>query len=158
MGRLGYPGIGYRCEELIEQIRNVLGTNRAWRVALLGAGNLGRALLGYRGFSHQGFEITDAFDADPAKVGLVLGAVPVHAMSDLARIVAEKRIELAMIAVPAEFAPAVASAAAAAGVRGLLNFAPITVPAPRSVEMVGVDLAVQLEQLAFAVVNRRLDG
>src|SRR5689334_21072877 len=68
-GQFGYPGIGYRCSELIDAIKRILGTNQAWPLAIVGLGNLGRALLGYRGFQQQGFEIVAAFDTDPAKIG-----------------------------------------------------------------------------------------
>src|SRR5262245_64586052 len=74
-GQFGYPGIGYRCSELIEAIKKILGTNQPWALAIVGLGNLGRALMGYRGFQHQGLRIVAAFDVDPAKIGQGIGGV-----------------------------------------------------------------------------------
>ena len=85
-GQFGQPGVGYRCADLIAEIRRILGTDRPWRVALMGVGNLGRALLRYRGFSSQGFTIAAAFDADPQKVGKKVEGVEVFAPEMLAKI------------------------------------------------------------------------
>lgn len=153
-GQFGYPGIGYRCEELVAVIRGILGTDRSWPVALVGIGNLGRALLNYKGFENQGFEIVAAFDVDPSKIGTAVEGVPVLALDDLRAEVAARQIRLAIIAVPAAAAQHVADALASAGVAGVLNFAPVTLVLPSHVRLIGVDLAIELEQLSFAVVNR----
>jgi redox-sensing transcriptional repressor len=153
-GQFGYPGIGYRCEELIREIRQILGTDRSWPVALVGVGNLGRALLRYRGFTTQGFRITAAFDTDPSKVGVEAEGVPVHHVDRLPQVIRGQGIRLAIIAVPASEAQAVAQRLMEAGVDGLLNFAPVTLSLPGPVNIVEVDLAIELEQLSFAVVNR----
>ena len=89
-GQFGHPGIGYRCDELIAAIRKILGTDRRWSVALMGVGNLGRALLGYRGFESQGFRIAAAFDADPEKVGTKVEGVEIFGVDRLAEVVAER--------------------------------------------------------------------
>ncbi len=153
-GQFGYPGIGYRCQELIHEIKRILGTDRSWPVALIGLGNLGRALLRYRGFGNQGFCITAAFDIDPQKVGRQIEGIDVYHLDELAAVVRREGIRLAMIAVPAAAAQDVASALAAAGIDGILNFAPVTISLPSGVNRVEVDLAIELEQLSFAVVNR----
>jgi redox-sensing transcriptional repressor len=153
-GQFGHPGIGYRCDELVAQIRKILGTDRRWAVALMGVGNLGRALLGYRGFQSQGFSIAAAFDADPEKVGTVVEGVKIYAVDRLASVVAEMRIDLGMVAAPANHAQAATDLLVAAGVRGILNFAPLTLTVPPGVSLVGVDLARELEQVTFAVANR----
>ena len=153
-GQFGYPGIGYRCEELIGAIRRILGTDRSWPVAIVGVGNLGRALLGYRGFAHQGFRVVAAFDADPSKVGLEIEGIRVHPLDRLADVVRQQRVRLGMIAVPASAAQEVADRLAACGVDGIVNFAPVTLATHEGVCMVGVDLAIELEQLSFSVVNR----
>src|SRR5688500_10797272 len=101
-GHFGYPGIGYRSDELISAIRKILGTDQRWPVALIGAGNLGRALLGYKGFQQQGFCIAAAFDTDPGKVGSEIEAVEVFHWDRLAEVMQSHRIRLAMIAVPAQ--------------------------------------------------------
>lgn len=154
-GQFGYPGVGYRCQELIGEIKRILGTDRSWPVALIGIGNLGRALLGYRGFIQQGFHVAVAFDTDPEKVGTTIEAVPVHGMDQLGPQLVEQQIKLAALAVPLAAAQAVADQLVAAGIEGLLNFAPVTLNLPESVHLVAVDLAVELEQLSFAVVNKR---
>lgn len=154
-GHFGYPGIGYRCDELIRAIRKILGTNQQWPMAMVGVGNLGRALLGYRGFQQQGFRIVAAFDADPHKMGSVIEGVQVYHLDSLPEIAAVNRIRLGIIAVPAEAAQGVADKLVAVGVEGILNFAPLTIVLPERVNQVGVDLAIELEQLSFAVANRQ---
>ena len=156
-GHFGYPGIGYRCEELIPEIKRILGTDRAWPVAMVGVGNLGRALLGYRGFGQQNFRIAAAFDVDPEKIGAVIEGVRVHHLDRLAEVVRDQHIQLGMIVVPANWAQSVADKLVTAGIEGIVNFAPVTIVLPPTVSVVGVDLAMELEQLSFAVVNRGKD-
>ncbi len=153
-GQFGYPGIGYRCAELIAAVRKILGTNRAWRVAIIGAGNLGRALMGYRGFQDDTFRIVAAFDLAEKKVGEPIDGVPVFHMDELAEQSSRLGIRLAIIAVPSSAAQAVADRVTEAGIDGVLNFAPVTLSLPDHVSAVGVDLAIELEQLSFAVVNK----
>ncbi len=154
-GHFGRPGIGYHCQELADAIRRILGTDQTWTVALVGVGNLGRALLGYKGFIQQGFRIAAAFEVDPAKVGTVIDGVNVFAHDRLSEVVRRDSIRLGMIAVPAAAAQAAANQLVEAGVVGIVNFAPITLMLPDDVSRVGVDLAIELEQISFAVVNRR---
>ncbi|MFO0902565.1 MAG: redox-sensing transcriptional repressor Rex [Pirellulales bacterium] len=153
-GQFGYPGIGYRCEELIQKIREILGTNREWPVVLVGVGNLGRALLGYRGFGRQGFKVVAAFDSDPEKIHREIDGVPVFPLEQIPELVRAQGIRLAILAVPAQAAQGVADQLVGAGVVGVLNFAPVTLNLPAEVAKIGVDLAMELEQLTFAVANR----
>ena len=153
-GQFGYPGIGYRCDELIREIKRILGTDRSWPVALIGMGNLGRALLGYKGFETQGFRIAAAFDVDLTKVDKKVEGIPVFHLDQLREVVLKRGIRLAIIAVPAVAAQEVASALIDAGIDGILNFAPVTIPISAGISSIGVDLAIELEQLSFAVVNR----
>jgi len=153
-GQFGYPGVGYRCEELIRAMRDILGTNHSWNVAMLGAGNLGQALLGYRGFGRQNFAIAAAFDADPAKVGQTIQGLRIQPLDELADTIREKGIRLGMIVVPAGHAQAAADRLVAAGIEGIVNFAPVTLTLPPHVQNVGVDLAIELEQLSFAVTSK----
>lgn len=153
-GHFGHPGVGYRCEELVAAIRRILGTDRTWTVALFGVGNLGRALLGYKGFGIKGFQIVVAFDDDPRKTGAVVDGITVHSVEFLEEIVQRHQIQLAMITVPAAAAQKVADLAIAAGVSGIVNFAPVTLTVPDDISLVGVDLATELEQLSFSVANR----
>jgi redox-sensing transcriptional repressor len=154
-GHFGYPGIGYRCDELIAAIRRILGTDRGWPVVMVGTGNLGQALLGYRGFGNQNFRIVAAVDIDPVKIGTSINGVPVHHLDDLPAVVKRDHIKLGMIAVPAAAAQTAADRLVAAGIEGIVNFAPVTINLPEGISHVGVDLAIELEQLSFAVMNRR---
>jgi redox-sensing transcriptional repressor len=153
-GQFGYPGVGYRCDELIRAMRDILGTNHPWHVAMVGAGNLGQALLGYRGFGRQNFAIAAAFDADPAKVGQILQGIRIQPLDELADTIRDKGIRLGMIVVPADRAQEAADHLVAAGIEGIVNFAPVTLALPPHVQNVGVDLAIELEQLSFAVTSR----
>ena len=150
-GQFGHPGIGYRVEDLIGQVRHILGTDRTWNVLLIGAGNLGRALMSYRGFDAKGFCLTAVFDNDPGKAGTRLGDFDVQPLAELPETVRRLNIQLAMMAVPPDAAQDVANALVSAGVRGLLNFAPASIQVPADVALNAVDLAVQLEQLSFQV-------
>jgi len=153
-GQFGHPGIGYRCEELIQAIRGILGTDHDWPVAMVGVGNLGRALLGYKGFCQQGFHLVAAFDVDPEKIGTSVEGISIYDLQDLSQLVAEKKIRLGIITVPAAAAQTVADRLVRAGVEGIVNFAPVTISLPEHVSLVGVDLAIELEQVTFSVVNR----
>lgn len=153
-GQFGYPGVGYRCDELIRAMRDILGTNHAWNVAMVGVGNLGQALLGYRGFGRQNFAIAAAFDADPAKVGHTIQGLRIQPLDELAATIRDKGIRLGMIVVPAERAQEAADRLVAAGIEGIVNFAPVTLALPSHVQNVGVDLAIELEQLSFAVTSK----
>ena len=151
LGSLGQAGIGYPTEGLIAAIRRALGIDRQWAVALVGVGNLARALLRYRGFGEQGFRIVALFDADPAKIGQWLEGLEVHSPARRPAVIAETGAELGLLTVPSESAQEVVDALVAAGIKGVLNFAPTVLRVPAGVSLVSVDLAVQLEQLAFLV-------
>lgn len=151
LGHLGQRGIGYDAKELAAAIRTALGIDRGWRAVLVGVGNLGRALLRYQGFRAQGFDIVALFDCDPAKVGQEVAGLKVEAASTIAARAIELSAELGVLTVPADAAHGVAAALTEAGVRGILNFAPVVLKLPKQVRLVTVDLAIQLEQLAFRV-------
>jgi redox-sensing transcriptional repressor len=153
-GHFGIPGIGYRCDELIAEIRRILGTDRQWIVTMVGVGNMGRALLRYKGFAEQGFRIVAAFDLDPRIVGTKFEGIPVYDPQQLREVVRQQHIQLGMITVPAPHAQYVADQLVAAGIAGIVNFAPVTLSLPEKVGLVGVDLTTELEQLAFSVANR----
>ncbi len=151
LGHLGQRGIGYEARELASAIRAALGINRTWRAVLVGVGNLARALLRYQGFRAQGFEIVGLFDADETKVGQEVEGLTVELATDLGDRIVALGAELGVITVPGEVAQSVADVLANAGVRGILNFAPVVLKLPPHVRLVTVDLAIQLEQLAFLV-------
>lgn len=152
-GQFGYPGIGYRIEELIGTLRRILGIDREWPLALVGVGNLGRALARYRGFRGRGFHVVALFDNDTAKVGQVYDGLTVEPIDALRKTIAARQISLAVLCVPAESAQRVADLLIASGIQGILNFAPIPLNVPPSINVVGVDLSIQLEHLAYKIQN-----
>lgn len=156
LGHLGQRGVGYDAAGLTSAIRRTLGIDRTWRGVLVGVGNLARALLRYTGFREQGFVIVGLFDSDPTKVGQTIEGLTVEPVTSLARRVTELQAELGVLTVPSETAQGIADVLIGSGVRGLLNFAPVILRTPPTVRIVTVDLAIQLEQLAFLVQRHDL--
>ncbi len=154
-GQFGSPGVGYPTGDLIQALRRILGIDRVWPTAVIGLGNLGRALVRYRGFQNRGFQIVALYDSDERKVGQRLARLSIRPLERIEQDVRALGIELAMLCVPAESAQPVADRLVACGVPGILNFAPISLVLPPSVNVVAVDLAVQLEQLAYQVLNTK---
>lgn len=150
-GQFGHPGIGYRVQDLIVELRRILGTDKTWSVVLVGAGNIGRAMSGYRGFDRKGFRLVAVFDNDQTKMGRKLGPFVIQPLTQMAETVRQQSVRLAILAVPADNAQDVADQLIDAGIRGLLNFAPVSLSVPSYVALQTVDMAVQLEQLAFQV-------
>ena len=148
-GQFGQRGIGYDVKTLDSKMREILGLHKSWRIALVGCGNLGTALLQYGGFSKAGFRIEAAFDVDPSKVGWELEGVRIWATPAIRQVVREKKIEIGIIAVPASQAQRVADDLVDAGIRAIVNFAPCVLTVPKSVLVRGVDLASELESLTY---------
>lgn len=156
LGHAGFPGVGYYPQALVPKLREKLGLDRTWNVVLVGAGNLARALLRYRGFHEQGFHIVGVFDNHPLKIGETLDELIIASPDQLAKTVTRENVQLGIITVPAEAAQSVADLLVQAGVKGILNFAPIVLRVPPQVSLVAVDLTTQLEQLAFLVQSESL--
>jgi redox-sensing transcriptional repressor len=150
-GQFGHPGIGYKIPELIGQLRKILGTDRNWNAAIVGAGNIGRALMPYARFRRKGFEIVAVFDSDLAVVGTEIAGHKVRPLSDLPMLVRERNILIGIVAVPAAAAQGAADQLISAGVKGILNFAPVRLDVHDAVSVVSVDFSLSLEQLAFQV-------
>lgn len=150
-GQFGHAGIGYRIDELADALRRILGIDHDWPLALVGLGNLGRALLKYQGFRDRGFQIIALFDNDPHKVGRTLEGMTIRPVDSLADLVRERSLNLAVLSVPAEVAQQVADQLVASGVVGIFNFAPIPLVVPNHVRVVAVDLSIQLEHLAYQI-------
>ena len=153
-GRFGTRGSGYAVATLERELRRVLGLTRVWPVAIIGMGRLGQALADYPNFGQQDFVLRGAFDIDPAKIGLVVGPLRVRHLDELAGAVRDEGIAMAFLTVPAAAAQAAANALVAAGVRGLLNFAPAVIHVPNGVHVEGVDFLGGLQRLAFALGGR----
>ena len=150
-GQFGFPGIGYKIENLIVELRKILGTARIWHVALGGLGNLGSALFRYRVFEKQGFRIAAVFDNNPSVVGSPIGGRLGKHTRELPSTGSEADISLGIMAGPAESAQEVARFMVDSGICGIFNFAPTVLSLPDSVAYVSIDLTVQLEQLSFQV-------
>jgi redox-sensing transcriptional repressor len=148
-GQFGQRGVGYDVKNLDQKMREILGLHKGWKLALIGAGHLGTALLQYGGFSKAGFKVEAAFDVDPSKVGWELEGVRIWATPSIRQVVREKKIEIGVIAVPASQAQRVADDLVDAGIRAILNFAPCALSVPKSVLVRGVDLASELEHLTY---------
>lgn len=151
-GQFGVSGRGYEVRRLAGILGAILGIRgKVWHVALAGVGNLGSALLAYRGFQERGFLIRVAFDQDPRKIGTIVRDVSIAPTGQIAQVVRAHRIKIGMIAVPLEEAQEVCDRFVAGGVQAILNFAPVRLRAPASVRLRNVDLALELEHLAFYV-------
>ena len=148
-GEFGIRGIGYDVASLRSEIQRILGLDREWRLVLVGFGNLGSALLHYRGFTRQGFRVAAIVDDDPAKAGRTVNGLSILPLGELPRVVKAGGIQIGVVAVPAESAQLVADRLVAAGIRAILNFAPARVTVPREVRLQNVDLSIELENLSF---------
>ncbi len=158
-GQFGKRGFGYEIAQLIEALRQILGTDRVWGTILIGMGNLGRALAGYRGFGKQNFPIDAIFESDPTKIGIRVDGILVRPIDELESTLRDNPARLAILAVPADSAQEIADRLAAAGVQGILNFAPTKLrPKSDSISIVNVDMAIEMQRLAFAVVNNSESG
>lgn len=152
-GTFGKRGMGYSVPELAAALRAILGLEQRWRVALVGAGRIGTALLGYEDFRRQGFHIEAVFDADPAKVGQAQGDLVVRAEAELDAALAAEEIDIVILAVPADAAQALVDRIVRAGVRAILNFAPTKIDVPDGVALKNVNMALELEGLSYALAN-----
>ena len=152
-GTFGKRGLGYSVPELVEALRSILGLQRTWRVALIGAGKIGQALYGYQDFRRQGFHIEAVFDSDPAKIGQKWDGVVVRSERELEAGLAEKSIDIVIVAVPASAAQEVVDRVVRAGVRGILNFAPVQLRVPAGVALKNVNMAVEIEGLSYALAS-----
>ncbi len=158
-GEFGIRGVGYEVSELKRHLTSILGLDRTRRVAIIGAGHLGQALADYGGFRSGGFSIAGLFDNDAGKIGTkTRTGVDVRDVADLSRIVEREVIEIAVLAVPAAAAAEVARRCVAAGLKAILNFAPVRWNAPPGVRVKNVDLKINLETLAFYIPNAPTKG
>ena len=150
-GQFGTRGLGYDVVQLAKMITDLLGTSSLQPVVLVGVGNLGTALLSYRGFQQEGFEIVAAFDAEPKRFRGKRLEVPVHGMDKLDEVARARGVRMAILTVPAAAAQEVCNSLIACGVTGILNFAPIVLAVPEEVMVSNVNLAIELENLSYFI-------
>ncbi len=150
-GEFGTRGVGYSVDDLRQHITAILGLDTAHRVAIIGAGNLGSALANYNGFMGSNFHVVALFDNDQAKIGRKVGRAEmlVHDVRRIARVVRDEQIDVVVIAVPARFAQRVLNQVMSAGIRAILNFAPVRLQARLGVKVKTVDLTISLESLSY---------
>jgi redox-sensing transcriptional repressor len=153
-GSFGKRGLGYSVPELTDSLREILGLRRDWQVILVGAGKIGTALAQYRGFRQRGFRVIAVYDRDPRKIGTKWDSITVRDMAQIERDIAKERPDIAVLTTPADEAQNVVDRLVAAGMRALLNFAPIQLHVPPEVTLKNVNMAMELEGLSFALTNR----
>ncbi len=153
-GSFGKRGLGYSVPELATALREILGLGKEWRVVIIGAGKIGAALAQYRGFRQRGFHIVAAYDTNADKIGRELEGIQVRNMNRLEADVALERPDIAVLAIPGEGAQAALDRVVRAGIRAVLNFAPVQLSAPADVTVKTVNMAMELEGLTFALTNR----
>jgi redox-sensing transcriptional repressor len=150
-GNFGTRGLGYDVAELSAKISGELGTSRLQPVVLVGVGHLGLALLSYRGFEKEGFEIVGAFDIEPKRRRDKKIPMPIRGMDELPKFVADNAVRMAILSVPAAVAQEIANKLIASGIMGILNFAPIVLAVPEDVMVNNVNLAIELENLSYFI-------
>lgn len=150
-GEFGKQGIGYQIPYLIDQLTQILHINRRWDVALVGGGDLGSAIANYRGFSSRGFEIVVVYEVDPGKIGTVVNGLPVLDVAEMATDIQQRGLQLAMLAVPASHAQQVADQLVDAGIKGILNYAPVTLRVPEDVHVEYIDPVVHLQTMTYFI-------
>jgi len=153
-GSFGKRGLGYPVPELANRLREILGLKRRYRVGMIGAGNIGSALVQYRGFKQRGFDIVAIFDSDPAKIGHQWNDLTVLDIGRLERELAQKPVDMAVLVVPADVAQSVTDRLIALGIKAILNFAPVQLTVPDDVVVKTVNLALELETLSYALASR----
>lgn len=149
LGSYGTRGVGYDVAYLVHQIRRELGLTQHWPVVIVGVGNLGRALANYRGFAERGFRMAALVDVDPAKIGERVEGAQIRPLEDLVEVARQHEALIGIISTPASAAQQVADAMVAAGIRSILNFAPVAIVVPDGVSVRKVDLAVELQILTY---------
>ncbi len=148
-GEFGKQGTGYQIEFLIDQLCSILHVDQVWDVVVIGAGDVGHALTRYQGFANRGFHIAMAFDSDPEKIGQTIGEYTVQDIANLVPIVQAAGIRIAMLAVPAQQAQAVTDQLIQAGIKSILNYAPINLSVPPGIHVQDIDPVIHLQRMSF---------
>jgi redox-sensing transcriptional repressor len=148
-GRFGKQGRGYNVQRLSQELRAILGLDRRWNACVVGVGRLGRAILNYPGFAPEGFQIVSAFDADESLVGQLIGDLQIEPLERIPAKVRELSIVIGIVAVPAAHAQEVTDLLVSAGIRSILNYAPITARAPGHVKVRSIDPVLSLQSMTY---------
>jgi redox-sensing transcriptional repressor len=148
-GQFGIPGFGYNPRELRIHLKKILGTDRIINLAIIGVGNLGRALLSYVGFKTQGFKFIAAFDSDQRKIGREINDLKISNINNLEKILKANQVDIVVLTVPAKVAQEVTDRVVKCDITAILNFVPLRIEVPSHVKVHSVDLAMELERLSF---------
>ena len=157
-GSFGKRGLGYEVAELAVQLKKILGLDRRWRVALVGVGRIGSALVEYGGFGERGYDVVAIFDSDVSKVGESWGGLRVRDVSEFQAVANDESVEIVILAIPVEAVPSVMEHVEAAGVRGILNFAPTKLKVVQGVAVKDVNMVMELEALSFTLSQKDAEG
>jgi len=157
-GSFGKRGLGYDVVELAVRLKRILGLDRRWRVALVGAGRIGSALVEYGGFGERCYDVVAIFDSDASKVGKRWGGLRVRDISEFVSVANDQGVEIVILAIPVESVPSVMEHVKKAGVRGILNFAPTKLKVPGGVAVKDVNMVMELEALSFALSQKDGEG
>lgn len=157
-GEFGVRGVGYYVEDLREQLIRILGLDHHHRVGIIGAGRLGTALTDYYGFRQTNFEVAALFDADPGKIGMEVSDVRIYSIADFESVAKKEKIDVAVIAVPAEYAQNVLEIIVKAGIKAVMNFAPTPLLAADDIKVKTIDLTISLESLSYFLASPLKNG
>lgn len=155
-GSFGTRGLGYPVKDLKQQIAEILGLNRLWNVAMVGVGNVGSALVSYKEFARQGFIIKLLFDNDQRKIGSNHKGIVISNIANLKQLLKDNEISIVILTVPASAAQKVCDEIVEAGVKAILNFAPVSLKVPDEVILLNENMAIELEHLSFSLTNRNM--
>ena len=150
-GRFGKQGRGYSVLDLLERLRQILGVNSFWNVAVVGVGRLGRAIVNYPGFTPDGFHLVAAFDVNADVIGSDVGGLTVHSLDDLRKVVGERKISIAIVAVPVSHTQEVVDQLVACGIRAILNYAPIIPHVREGVKIRNIDPVLSLQSMTYYI-------
>ena len=156
-GRFGKQGRGYSVNDLLDRLRQILGVNAYWNVAVVGVGRLGRAIVNYPGFTPDGFHLVAAFDVNNDVIGEDVGDLTVHSLDDLRKVVAERKISIAIVAVPVSHTQEVVDRLVACGIRAILNYAPIIPHVREGVRIRNIDPVLSLQSMTYYINSANED-
>ncbi len=157
-GSFGKRGLGYEVAELAVQLKKILGLDRRWRVALVGVGRIGSALVEYGGFGERGYDVVAIFDSDASKVGESWRGLRIRDINDFEAVANDEHVEIVILAIPVAAVPSVMEHVEAAGVRGILNFAPTKLKVLEGVAVKDVNMVIELEALSFTLSQKDAEG
>jgi redox-sensing transcriptional repressor len=155
-GSFGTRGLGYPVKELKARIGEILGLNKLWNVAMVGVGNIGSALVSYKEFAKQGFIVKLLFDNDQRKIGSNHKGIIINDIASIKQMLQEQEIQIVIVTVPAAAAQKVCNEVVEAGVKAILNFAPVSLKVPEDVVLLNENMSIELEHLSFSLTNRNM--